>query len=429
MDSDRESGESAASAMEDHVPGRLGRDAGRYRWVSVPIEGADAPCYSHGDAGEHNRVIREPDPGIVRGREPTTGDQPHDGEELDALPGLQLAPDPAVADPEPIVDLRPTKRPLVSAARTEGSAPGHGRREADRASVAVPPPPPPEAGPDAAVAPGSPPVGRHSGLADRAVAAVAGPVVVLLVTLLATSVLLVDARSAAGSEAQLVGDAAERLETRVALDDLNAAVLASVAAGVGQAVEASGELARRSDAASAAITAAADSSAVAEPDATVTAADDAATAYVDAVDEAVERTGATRSSWATSCWRSTSGSPQRPRPRPRRSTPSTPRLPTNVPPPRSARGGAWRSRRSARSSRRHSCRSPVGVSPGSSTDRSAGYAVRSPGSGPTDPPWRRCCRVPRSSSCSAPRSTLRPARSPTASTCSNAGRRGANAVG
>ncbi len=123
------------------------------------------------------------------------------------------------------------------------------------------------------------------------------PVVVLLVTLAATSVLLLSARSAADAESQLVRDATSRLESRVALDELNAAVLASVAVGVGQAVTSPDELARRSDAARMSIDAAAGSSADDGDDAvggvvaTSAAADDAALAYVDAVDEAVDRTG------------------------------------------------------------------------------------------------------------------------------------------
>ena len=295
-------------------------------------------------------MIREPDPGNVRGREPTAGTGPDDGQRASAPPALHLtthqpgdpAPtDPAPTDPaprtaasvaettriarnaatppdepppdesppdprapdesattsadtelEPVVDLRPADGPVVSAARIGGSAPSPARRSTDPAEGASAPTLPPTV--ERAAAANTPAVARHSGLADRAIAVAAVPVVVLLVTLVATSVLLVSARSAADAESQLARDAASRLESRVALDELNAAVLASVAVGVGQAVTSPDELARRSDAARVSIDAAAGSSADDAVDgvaATAAAADDAALAYVDAVDEAVDRTG------------------------------------------------------------------------------------------------------------------------------------------
>ncbi len=287
-------------------------------------------------------MIREPDPGHVPGREPTTGDRPDDGAHAPAPPTLQLAPDgsgsdgfapagsaPAASgsagsgsdgpapesseaqdpdDPqraapddaarvdddeselEPIVDLRAPDGPVVSGARVVVTRPTPVRRSTDPTDT--PPPAPPaepadEPAPTHSAVPGVP---RHSGLADRAVAVVVVPVVVLVVTLATTSVMLVAARTAAGSEAQLTRDVAARLETRVALGELHTAVLASVAAGVGQSVTSPDELARRSDAATSAIDSDAEESA-GDAVVTATAADDAARAYVEAVEETVDRTG------------------------------------------------------------------------------------------------------------------------------------------
>ncbi len=230
-------------------------------------------------------MIREPDPGDARGREPT--DPRTADDEAAESPALQLAPPPADRGDDEvgtIVDLRRVDRPLV----TTSGASTPARRATDAPAVVTSPEP------DAS--PASPPhdplpvPSRRSGLADSVLATVAVPLVLLLVTLVATTGLLISARGASHRALELERGVAARLDADVAIERLNAAALALVAAGVGQSVSGPDELARRSSAATAAI----DTADGAVPDdlAGAAAADEDARAVVAAVDEAIDRTGA-----------------------------------------------------------------------------------------------------------------------------------------
>ena len=265
-------------------------------------------------------MIREPDPGDVRGREPTNDDRPVPDDRVVAPP-LHLAPPPeeaeepgdvdlgrdadtaleadAARDTErdadaagPVVDLRPVDGPRVSPARPNAPAEAPARRSTDApdaptSSTTTAPGGPTQGGPVA------PPrvTTRHTGLADRTLSVVAVPLVVLALTVAATTFLLVGALGASRAETRLERAAIARLDERAAVDELNAAVLSVVAAGIGQSVVGPDELARRSGDARAVIGAATAAGDAGVADDAAASADRAATAYVDAVDEALERTG------------------------------------------------------------------------------------------------------------------------------------------